>query len=60
MQIKLVALFLIQGSQSIMIKRRDFKTMQWWNTYKGDCFSIVKPLLIVQYTCTEKISIQVG
>ena len=39
-------LFLIQGYQLNMIKRTDFKPMQWWNPYVGDCFFIVESLLV--------------
>ena len=47
MQLKWLALFLIQGSQPIMIKWINFQPI-WWNPYKGDRFFIVESLLVKQ------------
>ena len=44
---QIINLFVIQGSQPIMIKLNDFQP-KWWNPYKGDYFSIAKSILLNQ------------
>ena len=44
MQLKKLSLFLIQGSQPILINWMNYQPI-WWNPYKGKCFSIVESLM---------------
>ena len=52
MQIKYQPLFFyLLRSHLIMIKWRDFQP-KWRNPYKGDCFSIIKSLLVDHSNCS--------